>query len=107
MEETEATKEEIIELYENLPAEESTQPEQKTKLDQFMDKLRVYQTEAEAKTHIQDIAKTLECAKSLGYKAIKKLKREGAFGNVPKREAHEPTAKINVVDESELETPTQ
>ena len=87
--------------------EEPAQPEAKTKLEQFMDKLRVYATEPEAKTHIQEIAKTLECAKSLGYKAIKKLRTEGAFGNIPRREAHEPTMKIREVDEGELEQPPQ
>jgi len=64
-----------------------------TKLDQFVEELRKYPDKDTAKTHIQEIATKLGCAKSLGYKALKKIK----FSGEPKTTQHqekEPTARI-------------
>jgi hypothetical protein len=85
--------EEDVELLEALPhvepEPEQPQPE-KTKLDQFKELLAQYPTAEEAKTHIKEIAKKLDCAPSLGYKAVKRIEKFGA----PKHKPKEPTVKI-------------
>lgn len=82
-----------------------------TKLDRFMKKLQAYTTEPEAKQHIAEIAKDLECAKSLGYKAIRKLKEDGQYrkqGEIS-TEGAEPTFQMGEGKPEpfeETETPT-
>jgi transposase-like protein len=97
-------KNEIIETDEE-PLLETPEPKEKTRLEQFVEKLRVYSTQEEAKTHIQEIATEIGCAKSLGYKAIKKILKEGGFSGqpAPRTEAKEPTAKVEDVQPEPLE----
>jgi hypothetical protein len=86
--------EEIVEL------PEATLPEQpKTKLQLFIERLSQYPNEEEAKRHIAEIAQELGCAKSLGYKALRKVERFQPKG----LEAKEPTVKIPSVEPEELE----
>jgi len=108
------TEDETIELLDELPhVEPETQQPQptKTKLDQFIDALSQYPNIDEAKTHIKDIAKDLECAPSLGYKAIKRMKKRGlgfAAGAKPQIEPKEATLKIPEVETEEIpETPEE
>jgi transposase-like protein len=90
-----------------IEPDETPEPAKKepSKVDQFIEKLRAYATEEEAKTHIAEIAQELGCAKSLGYKAIKKILKEGGFSGqpAPKTEAKEPTAKVEDVKPEPLE----
>lgn len=79
------------------PEAEQPQPE-KTKLDQFKDLLAQYPTAEDAKSHIKEIAKQLDCAPSLGYKAIKRIEKFGA----PKHAAREPTVKIPEAEAEEI-----
>lgn len=93
------TEEEII-IEEPQPETAEPQPPQpeKTKLEQFKDLLAQYPSIEEAKSHIKDIAKQLDCAPSLGYKAIKRIEKFGA----PKSQAKEPTLKIPAAQEEEI-----
>jgi len=75
------------------------EPEAKTKLQQFIDRLSAYPDKETAKIHIIDIAKDLDCAKSLGYKALKRVEKFKPVGI----EAREPTAKIATPDEIVVE----
>jgi len=81
-------KEEMITIEEPTP-EPVKEP---TKLDRFIEELRKYPDKDIAKTHIQEIATKLECAKSLGYKAIKKIEWSGEPRQA--QQEKEPTAKI-------------
>ena len=91
-----------------IEPDETPEPAKKepSKVDQFVEKLRAYATEEEAKTHIAEISQELGCAKSLGYKAIKNIKKAGGFTGqpTPKFEAKEPTARIETPPEQPLET---
>lgn len=81
--------EEMVTIEEPTPEPAKTA----TKLDQFVEELRKYPDKDTAKSHIQEIATKLGCAKSLGYKAIKKIE----FSGEPKTTQHqekEPTARI-------------
>jgi len=85
-------------LTEALPHVEP-EPKPKTKLDQFIERLSEYPNKDTAKTHIKEIAKDLQCAPSLGYKAIKKVEQFK-----PQRaEAVEPTVKIKETKPETLE----
>lgn len=69
-------KEEEIITEEVFTEQQSTPPQKEpTKLDLFIQELSQYSDKETAKTHITDIAKKLGCAKSLGYKAIKKVEQ--------------------------------
>lgn len=54
------------------PTQEEPQKEP-TKLDQFIEQLSAYPDVQTAKTHLSEIAEKLHCARSLGYKALKKI----------------------------------
>ena len=81
-------------------------PKEKTKLDQFKERLSQYPDRETAKQHLKEIAKDLGCAKSLGYKAIKQIDFRGEKKPL---EAYEPTAKIPEIKpeaiEEEMEEP--
>lgn len=97
---------ENVELMDALPhAEpepEQPQPE-KTKIDQFQDLLSQYPDITTAKSHIKEIAKQLDCAPSLGYKAVKRIEKFGA----PKHKAKEPTVKIPEAETEQIEVPEE
>jgi len=67
------------------------EPKQKTKLEQFRERLTQYPNRDTAKQHLAEIAKDLGCAKSLGYKALTKIDFQGEQKAL---QAAEPTAKI-------------
>jgi hypothetical protein len=81
--------EEDVQLLEALP---HVEPEEKpkTKLEQFIEELSKYPDAETAKQHIAEIAEKLKCAKSLGYKALKRI--ETFQPQQP--QAIEPTVKI-------------
>jgi len=93
------------ELLAELPHVAEPPKKEPTKLDQFIQRLSQYPDRETAKQHIKDIAKELNCAKSLGYKALKQIDFQGEQKPL---EAYEPTAKIPEVKpepiEEELET---
>jgi hypothetical protein len=70
--------------------EEPKEKPEKTKLQQFIERLSQYSDKETAKTHILEISQDLKCAKSLGYKALNKIDQF----KPSKTEAVEPTAKI-------------
>jgi hypothetical protein len=74
-------------------------PKEPTKLDLFIQELSQYPDKETAKTHITDIAKKLRCAKSLGYKAIKKVEQF----KPQQAEAVEATLKIKETTSEPLE----
>lgn len=97
-------------LSEALPHVEEPAPPKKepTKLDQFIQRLSEYPDKDTAKTHIKEIAKDLQCAPSLGYKAIKKVEQF----KPQQAEAVEPTVKIHetkpeALEETEIEQPQE
>lgn len=96
---------EEVKLMEALPQVEPEQPQpEKTKLDQFKELLAQYPTAEEAKSHIKEIAKRLDCSPQLGYKAVKRIEKFGA----PKHAAREPTVKIPEAEQEEIpETPEE
>lgn len=83
---------------EDIVIQEESVPEAKTKLQQFIDRLAQYPDKETAKTHIVEIAKDLDCAKSLGYKALKRVEKFMPAG----MEAREPTVKIPAPREGEI-----
>jgi transposase-like protein len=99
------SEEEPLIITEETPPE--AQKKEPTKVEQFAQKLRAYSTEEEAKAHITEIAQELGCAKSLGYKALKHIKREGGFSGEQTQnrtiESKEPTARIEQAAEIPLE----
>lgn len=99
------TEDEAVELMEELPHAEPEQPQpEKTKFAQFIERLSQYPTEEEARSHIREIAKQLDCGRSLGYKAVKRIEKFGA----PKHKAREPTVKIPEAEAEEIpETPEE
>jgi len=86
-------------LNEALPHVEEPPKKEPTKLDQFIERLSQYSDKETAKTHIKEIAKDLQCAPSLGYKAIKKVEQFKPQG----KEAVEPTVKIKETKPEPLE----
>jgi hypothetical protein len=80
--------EEMVTIEEQAP-EPQKEP---TKLDRFIQELSKYPDKETAKTHIQEIADKLQCAKSLGYKALKKITFQGQPST--EHEAKEATARI-------------
>jgi len=86
-------------LNEALPHAEEPPKKEPTKLDQFIERLSQYPDKETAKTHIKEIAKDLQCAPSLGYKAIKKVEQFKPQG----KEAVEPTVKIKETKPEPLE----
>jgi hypothetical protein len=93
---------------EEIITEQTPEPEapkkEPTKLDLFIQRLSEYPDKDTAKTHIKEIAKDLQCAPSLGYKAIKKVEQF----KPQQAEAVEPTLKIHEtkpepIEEAELE----
>ena len=105
----EQTKEETIEITGIPPeTEPQPQPEEKkepTKLDQLIQRLQAFSTEEEAKANISKITLELHCARSMGYKAIRKIKDAGGFRAQPtqRHPAKEATAKIETPKEETLE----
>jgi hypothetical protein len=86
------------------PQEPKAEKPEKTKLQQFIERLSQYPNKETAKTHILEISQDLKCAKSLGYKALNKIDQF----KPSKTEAVEPTAKIPETKPEPLETePTE
>jgi len=86
-------------LNEALPHVEEPPKKEPTKLEQFIERLSQYSDKDTAKTHIKEIAKELQCAPSLGYKAIKKVEQF----KPQQAEAVEPTVKIKETKPEPLE----
>ena len=82
--------EEETEIISEQTLESQVPKKEPTKLDLFIQELSQYSDKETAKTHITDIAKKLGCAKSLGYKALKKVEQFKS----KQAEAVEPTVKI-------------
>lgn len=60
---------------EEILTEEKEPQKERTKLDQFIEELSKYPDIETAKTHLSEIAEKLHCARSLGYKALKKIQQ--------------------------------
>lgn len=83
------------------PTQEEPQKEP-TKLDQFIEKLSQYPDIDTAKTHLSEIAEKLHCARSLGYKALKKIDHFKPRDSIETR-AKEASVKIAQPLEQRLE----
>lgn len=106
----------IITEDEETETQETHEP---TKTEQFIERLRQYPDRETAKSHITEIAKDLECAKSLGYKALKRidefkpaeeraLETEEAritFEEPPREEIEEEPVEEEVIEEEIIEEP--
>ena len=93
------TEEEDV-LTETAPQEEPQK--EPTKLDQFIEQLSRYPDRETAKTHLSEIAAKLHCARSLGYKALKKIQQFQPADTIETR-AVEPTIKMATPPEEPLE----
>lgn len=78
------------------------EPKERTKLDQFIELLSGYPDAETAKTHLSEIAEKLHCARSLGYKALKKIDHFKPRDSIETR-AKEATVKITQPPEQPLE----
>lgn len=83
---------------------ETPPPKERTKLEQFEERLRQYPTRDEAKTHILEISRDLGCVKSMGYKALKKIEFRGETHPL---ETSEPSVKIKPPPEGEAFKPDE
>jgi hypothetical protein len=97
-----------LEIIDDEPEPQPKKEQQKTATEQFTEELMKFSDYEQAKAAIADIATKIGCAKSLGYKVIKRLKRQGQFGkaHMPRMEAKEPTAKIAEIEPEPIETTT-
>jgi hypothetical protein len=84
-----------------LTTEQEPQKEP-TKLDQFIEQLSKYPDVETAKTHLSEIAEKLHCARSLGYKALKKIQQFQPRESI-ETQAKEATIKITQPPEQPLE----
>lgn len=87
---------------EDVLKEEKEPQKEPTKLDQFIEALSRYPDVETAKTHLTEIAEKLHCARSLGYKALKKIQHFKPADTIETR-AQEPTIKMATPPEESLE----
>ena len=95
---------ELIIVDNEKPTPEPQKPKSLT--EQFIEALLPYGDPETAKSHIPAIAEKLGCAKSLGYKALKKIKKRKLWvsGKPQTIEPEEPTVKIREVEPEPIET---
>jgi len=86
---------------EEILTEEKEPQKERTKLDQFIEELSKYPDIETAKTHLSEIAEKLHCARSLGYKALKKIQQFKPADTIETR-AVEPTIRMATPKEEPL-----